>query len=62
MHPDAVLHAVHVNGRLGLALRRSDGHVLGVLSIDAIDMIDVLWLSTAPRKLAAWNRRRPEID
>jgi hypothetical protein len=58
-HPDASLHAVHVNGAPGLALRRHDGEVIGVLSIDATQSIDELWLSTAPRKLAHWNRRRP---
>lgn len=61
-HADATLGVVHVNGRAGLALRRRDGQVVGVLSIDGARTIETLWLSTAPRKLAAWNRRRPEID
>lgn len=59
-HPDASLHTVHANGAPGLALRRHDGEVIGVLSIDASDVIDELWLSMAPRKLAHWNRRRPD--
>lgn len=59
-HPDAALHAVQVNGAPGLALRRHDGEVIGVLSIDATESIDELWLSIAPRKLAHWNRRRPD--
>lgn len=59
-HPDASLHAVHVNGAPGLALRRHDGEVIGVLSIDGTESIDELWLSTAPGKLAHWNRRRPD--
>jgi hypothetical protein len=57
-HPDASLHSVHVNGRTGLALYGVDGEVLGVLSIDGTDTIETLWLSTAPGKLAQWNRRR----
>ena len=62
-HPDASLHAVHVNGAPGLALRRFDGMVIGVLSIglDLGGSIDELWLSTAPGKLAHWNRRRPAV-
>jgi hypothetical protein len=61
-HPDASLQTVHVNGRHGLALRRHDGEVLGVLSIDGVDTIEALWLSTSPRKLAHWNRRRPDLE
>jgi hypothetical protein len=59
-HPDASLEIVHVNGRNGVALRRHDGTVLGVLSIEGTEAIEALWLSTAPRKLAHWNRRRPD--
>lgn len=69
-HPDASLQVVHVNGGPGLALRRRNGWVVGVLGIDvgsgadgmAGDSIDRLWLSTAPGKLAHWNRPRPVID
>lgn len=61
-HPDASLQTVHVNGAPGLALRRHDGEVIGVLSIDATESIDELWLSTARGKLAHWNRRRPVVD
>ncbi|MFF2371297.1 hypothetical protein [Agromyces sp. NPDC058110] len=74
-HPDAAWLPVHVNGAPGLALRRSDGEVVGVLAIEADDagtgalvvggadaVIARLWLSTAPAKLSGWNRRRPEID
>lgn len=59
-HPDASLDAVHVNGAPGLALRRHDGEVIGVLGITASESIDELWLSTAPRKLVHWNRRHPD--
>ncbi|MDQ0894939.1 hypothetical protein [Agromyces ramosus] len=61
-HPEASLHIVHVNGRSGVALRRHDGAVLGVLSIEGTETIEALWLSTAPRKLAHWNRRRPALE
>ena len=67
-HPDASLLAMHVNGGPGLALRRSNGWVAGVLAIgsdldlDRSGTIDRLWLSTAPGKLAHWNRRRPAAD
>ena len=33
-HPDAALEAVHVNGGPGLALRRRDGEVIGVLCLE----------------------------
>ncbi|ANJ26078.1 hypothetical protein [Agromyces aureus] len=59
-HPDAAWMAVHVNGAAGLAMRRFDGQVVGVLGIQGEPAIDLLWLSTAPRKLASWNRRRPD--
>ena len=62
MRPDAALHAAHVNGAPGLALRREDGEVVGVLALEGASKIERMWLSTAPAKLAAWNRRRPEID
>lgn len=61
-HPDASLLTVRANGGPGLALRRGDGEVVGVLAIGTgLDgSIVELWLSTAPRKLAHWNRRRPD--
>lgn len=61
-HPDAAWITVHVNGQAGLALRRLNGEVIAVLSIDGTSAIAKLWLSTSALKLAAWNRRRPEID
>jgi len=64
LHPDASFEVVHVNGRPGLALRRGDGEVVGVLALDLgpDDTIRRLWLSTAQGKLAHWNRRRPDIE
>ncbi|MDQ0574256.1 hypothetical protein [Agromyces albus] len=61
-HPDAALLTVRTNGGPGLALRRRDGEVVGVLGIGTgLDgSIVELWLSTATRKLAHWNRRRPD--
>ena len=61
-HPDAALATVHVNGGPGLALRRPDGEVIGVLCLE-IDAgrIEALWLTTAPGKLAHWNLRHPDI-
>ncbi|WP_136706141.1 hypothetical protein [Agromyces sp. H66] len=69
-HPDASLEIVHVNGGPGLAMRRPDGCVVGVLVIDADrgrepdggHAIDRLWLTTAPGRLAHWNRRRPVVE
>ncbi len=80
-HPDAALEAVHVNGGPGLALRRCDGEVIGVLCLEVGEVgavgevgevgeagdaraarVEALWLTTAPGKLAHWNRRRPVID
>lgn len=63
-HPDASLLTVHVNGGPGLALRRGDGEVIGVLVLGTgIDgPVTELWLSTAPDKLAHWNRPRPETN
>lgn len=61
-HPDASWFTVHVNGQAGLALRRRNGEVVGVLSVDGTTAIAKLWLSTSPLKLAGWNRRRPDID
>lgn len=60
--PGASLQPVHVNGSPGLALLRPDGVVIGVMAIEGDSTIDALFLSTAPAKLARWNRRRPEID
>ncbi len=71
-HPDAALETAHVNGGPGLALRRRDGEVIGVLCLEVgatseVDArraggprVDALWLTTAPGKLAHWNRRRPD--
>jgi hypothetical protein len=61
-HPDAAWFTVHVNGQAGLALRRLNGEVVGVLSIDGTTAIARLWLCSSPLKLAGWNRRRPEAD
>ncbi|GAA1504236.1 hypothetical protein GCM10009761_02400 [Agromyces terreus] len=61
-HPDASLVRVHANGHPGLALRRPDGRVIGVAVIEGSESIRGLWISTAPRKLASWNRRRPQTD
>jgi ketosteroid isomerase-like protein len=63
-HPDASLRTVHVNGGPGLALRRGDGVIIGVLvlGVGDDDSVVELWLSTAPEKLAHWNRRRPETN
>lgn len=60
--PDAAILTAHVNGSPGLALRRPDDEVVGVLAIDGSEAIEVLWLSAAPSKLAPWNRRRPLVD
>ncbi|WP_430645047.1 hypothetical protein [Agromyces sp. GXS1127] len=58
---DAALEAVQVNGCPGLALRRDDGTVIGVLAFepatDGGGPIAELWLQAAPGKLAHWNRR-----
>ncbi len=63
-HSDASLGTVHVNGDRGLALRRGDGEIIGVLVLGRGDDGSVveLWLSTAPSKLAHWNRRRLETN
>ena len=57
-HRDAALHVVRVNGAPGLALRRPDGDVLGVVILRTgwRGAIVELWLTTAPDKLARWNR------
>ncbi len=60
-YADVSLQPVHVSGRSGIALRRDGGEVVGVLSLDGAESIGALWLSTAPAKLAHWNRRRPDI-
>ena len=59
---DATWVKGHVNGQAGLALRRPNGEVVGVLAIDGTTAIARLWLCTSPLKLAGWNRHRPEID
>jgi len=69
-HPDAELEGAHVNGGPGLVVRALDGLVVGILVIDAEpagapdggDTTGRLWLTTAPRKLAHWNRRRPVVQ
>jgi hypothetical protein len=61
-HPDASFSTVHVNGQPGLALRRLNGEVVGVLSLEGTTAIARLWLCTSPPKLAGWNRCRPEVD
>lgn len=61
-HPDASWFTVHVNGQAGLALRRPCGEVVGVLSIHGTTAVERLWLCTSPRKLAGWNRRRPDLE
>jgi len=63
-HPDASFVSVHVNGEPGLALRRRDGEVIGVLglAVDSGDVIERLWLTTSSAKLSHWNRPRPGTD
>jgi hypothetical protein len=61
-HRDASWFTVHVNGQAGLMLRRLNGEVVGVLSVDGTTSIARLWLCTSARKLASWNRRRPEAE
>lgn len=61
-HPDASWITVHVNGQAGLALRRLNGEVVGVLSVDGTTAVTRLWLCTSSLKLARWNRRRPDVD
>lgn len=56
-HPDASFLTAHVNGRTGLALRRSNGEIVAVLSVDGTSSIERLWLCTSARKLASWNHR-----
>ena len=60
-HPDASCHTAQVNGRPGLTLRRLNGDVVGVLSVDGESAIERLWLCTSPVKLTSWNRR-PEPE
>ncbi|MGR0220133.1 hypothetical protein [Agromyces sp. ZXT2-6] len=56
--PDAALQVVHVNGAPGVAIRRPDGEVSGLISLRTgwRGSIVELWLTTAPVKLARWNR------
>lgn len=61
-HPDASFLTVAVNGQAGLALQRTSGEVVGVLSVDGTTAIRRLWLCTSPSKLASWNRRPSERD
>jgi hypothetical protein len=56
-HPDATTQVVHVNGAPGVAIRRPDGDVIGLISLRTGwrgGILD-LWLTTAPGKLARWN-------
>lgn len=57
-HRDAALHVVQVNGAPGLALRRPDGDVVAVMILRTgwRGAIAEAWLTTAPDKLARWNR------
>lgn len=57
-HPDGTLNVVHVNGAPALAIRDADGDVSGLIVIRAgwRGTIVELWLTTAPGKLAGWNR------
>ena len=57
LHPDASFHTAHVNGRPGLALRRLNGEVVGVLGVDGAGAVERLWLCTSAAKLTSWNRR-----
>jgi hypothetical protein len=61
-HPDASFCTAHVNGQPGLTLRRPDGRVVAVLSVDGTTVILRLWLCASPPKLAGWNRPRLEAD
>ncbi|WP_438854421.1 sigma factor [Agromyces sp. M3QZ16-3] len=66
---DAELEPSAVNGCPGLALRRADGAVIGVLALEVVGrsdadapvgdegMVAELWLQTAPPKFEHWNRR-----
>ncbi|GAA1054958.1 hypothetical protein GCM10017608_18100 [Agromyces luteolus] len=68
---DAGLEPAEVNGCPGLALRRDDGTVTGVLALEIEGgagtvsgdgggaAIVELWLQASPAKLERWNRRRP---
>ncbi|WP_350347693.1 hypothetical protein ABIQ69_13765 [Agromyces sp. G08B096] len=68
LHPEPTtrLLRVHVNGAPGVAARRANGEIAAVLALGESSgegrPVAQLWLTTAPRKLAAWNRRRPEPD
>lgn len=55
-HPDAALGVASVNGAPGLVVGGAPG-VVAVLGIDvgAEGAITVLWLCTAPSKLARWS-------
>ncbi|MWB98724.1 hypothetical protein [Agromyces seonyuensis] len=59
-----VLEPVQVNGCPGLAVRRGDGLVVGVLAADVgpDGRIEAVWLSTSAPKLAHWNRGRSGAD
>jgi len=60
---DASVQASTVNGGPGLIVRGDDDVVVAALAVDTgadtDDVIDALWLSVAPAKLAHWNRRTP---
>ena len=57
-HPDATLQVVQVNGAPGVAIRRPDGDVTGLISLRTgwPGRIIALWITTAPGKLARWTR------
>jgi len=61
-HPDASFRTAHVNGQPGFVLRRPDGRVVAVLSIEGTTAIVRLWLCTSPLKLAGWNHPRHAVD
>ncbi|MGW3811194.1 siderophore-interacting protein [Micromonospora sp. NPDC005113] len=55
--PDAELTIEAVNGRAGLALRRS-GQAIAVVGVKTADArVAVLWIVLNPAKLSGWHRR-----
>jgi hypothetical protein len=61
--PAAAFVVVDVNATLGLALRIPTGLDVAVLSLtsDTDGLINRVWVSAAPHKLAFWNGQR-EMD